>query len=50
MAKCRIGFVVFRGADITATFLFFRTLFALGLMGLGVRLWLENPVQLQVTL
>ena len=43
-----IGFVVFRGAEITATFLFFRTLFALGLMGLGVRQWLEKPVRSEI--
>jgi hypothetical protein len=29
--------------EITATFLFFRTLFALGLIGLGLTLWLEKP-------
>lgn len=40
-----IGFVFFRGQEITATFLAFRTLFALGLIGLGVALWLEKPIQ-----
>ncbi len=40
-----IGFVLLRGEAITATFLVFRTLFALGLIGLGVTLWLEKPVQ-----
>ena len=40
-----IGFGLFSGAEITAIFLFFRTLFALGLIGLGVVLWLEKPVQ-----
>ena len=40
-----IGFFLFRGEEITTTFLFFRTLFALGLIGLGVTLWLEKPVQ-----
>jgi hypothetical protein len=40
-----IGFVLLGGAEITAIFLFFRTLFALGLIGLGVTLWLEKPVQ-----
>ncbi len=40
-----VGFVFFRGQEITATFLLFRSLFALGLMGLGVTLWLEKPVQ-----
>jgi hypothetical protein len=43
-----IGFFLFSGEEITATFLFFRTLFALGLIGLGVMLWLEKPVQLEV--
>ena len=37
-----IGFIVFGGEDITATFLAFRTLFALGLVGMGLGLWLEN--------
>jgi hypothetical protein len=39
-----IGFVFFRGQEITAIFLAFRTLFALGLIGLGITLWLEKPV------
>jgi len=39
-----IGFGLFSGEEITATFLFFRTLFALGLIGLGVTLWLEKPI------
>jgi hypothetical protein len=43
-----IGFILLRGEQITATFLFFRTLFALGLIGLGVVLWLEKPVQPEV--
>ena len=43
-----IGFVLLRGQEITATFLFFRTLFALGLIGLGVALWLEKPVPPEV--
>ncbi len=43
-----IGFGLFSGAEITATFLFFRTLFALGLIGLGVVLWLEKPFLPQV--
>jgi hypothetical protein len=38
-----LGFVVFGGQEITAVFLLFRTLFALGLMGLGLTLWLERP-------
>ena len=43
-----IGFVLLGGAEITAVFLFFRTLFALGLIGLGITLWLEKPVQPEV--
>lgn len=39
-----IGFFLFSGETITATFLIFRTLFALGLIGLGVILWREQPV------
>jgi hypothetical protein len=39
-----IGFVGFSGPEITATFLVFRTLFALGLFGLGLILALEKPV------
>ena len=38
-----IGFFLFSGEEITAMFLFFRTLFALGLVGMGVGLWLEKP-------
>jgi len=41
-----IGFVLFGGKEITALFLIFRTLFALGLIGLGLTLWLEKPVGL----
>jgi hypothetical protein len=40
-----IGFFLFSGQQITATFLFFRTLFALGLIGIGLILWLEKPMQ-----
>lgn len=40
------GFFLFSGEEITATFLFFRTLFALGLVGMGMTLWLERPAQL----
>ena len=40
-----IGFVLFGGKEITALFLIFRTLFALGLIGLGLTLWLEKPVR-----
>ncbi len=38
-----IGFVLLGGREITAVFLVFRTLFALGLMGMGLTLWLEEP-------
>ena len=40
-----IGFFLFSGEQITATFLFFRTLFAIGLIGLGFTLWQEKSVQ-----
>jgi len=40
-----IGFFLFSGEEITTTFLFFRTLFAFGLIGLGLTLWLEKPTQ-----
>lgn len=40
-----IGFFLFSGEEITATFLFFRTMFALGLIGLGLTLLLEKPAQ-----
>ncbi len=43
-----IGFFLFSGEQITAVFLFFRTLFALGLLGLGVTMWLEKPLQLEM--
>ncbi len=39
-----VGFFFFSGEDITAIFLLFRTLFALGLIALGLILWLEKPV------
>jgi hypothetical protein len=42
-----IGFFLFGGEEITAIFLLFRTLFALGLIGLGVMLGTERPVQRQ---
>ena len=45
-----IGFFLLRGDEITAVFLVFRTLFALGLIGLGLALWLEKPPQLEVVL
>jgi hypothetical protein len=40
-----IGFFLFSGEEISATFLFFRTLFAFGLIGLGLTLMLEKPIQ-----
>ena len=43
-----VGFILFSGEEITAIFLLFRTLFALGLIGLGLILWLEKPVQPEV--
>lgn len=43
-----VGFFLFSGEQITAIFLFFRTLFALGLIGLGLILWLENPGQTDI--
>lgn len=43
-----IGFFLFSGEEITAVFLFFRTMFALGLLGLGLVMWLEKPVQVAV--
>jgi hypothetical protein len=43
-----IGFFLFSGEEITTVFLAFRTLFALGLIGLGLVLWLEKPVQHEV--
>jgi hypothetical protein len=45
-----IGFFLFSGEEITAIFLVFRTLFALGLIGLGLILWLEKPVQPELVL
>lgn len=43
-----MGFFLFSGGEITAVFLFFRTLFALGLLGLGLTMWLEKSAHLQV--
>jgi hypothetical protein len=43
-----IGFFLFGGEGINTTFLIFRTLFALGLIGLGFILWMENPSQPKV--
>jgi len=45
-----IGFFLLRGQEITAFFLVFRTLFALGLIGLGLTLWLDKPSQSEVVL
>ena len=39
------GFFLFSGEEITPIFLTFRTLFALGLIGLGFTMWLEKPVE-----
>lgn len=43
-----IGFFLFSGEEITAVFLLFRTLFALGLLGLGLTMWLDDATQLAV--
>ncbi len=43
-----IGFILLGGEAITAVFLFFRTLFALGLIGLGMCLWLEKSAPVAV--
>jgi len=43
-----VGFFLFSGAEINSTFLFFRTLFALGLIGMGLNLWWEKPLQREV--
>jgi hypothetical protein len=43
-----IGFFLFSGEELTATFLLFRTLFALGLIGLGMAMWLERPGQAEL--
>jgi len=45
-----IGFFLFSGEEMTAVFLLFRTLFALGLIGLGLILGLEKPVQPELVL
>ena len=42
-----IGFFFFSGEEITAVFLGFRTLFALGLIGLGLTMWQEGPAQVE---
>lgn len=43
-----VGFFLFSGEGVTAVFLFFRTLFALGLFGLGLMMWLDNPPKVEV--
>lgn len=43
-----IGFFLFSGEEMTAIFLLFRTLFALGLLGLGLSMWLDNATQVEV--
>ena len=43
-----IGFFLFSGEVITAVFLLFRTLFALGLLGLGLTMWLDNELHLAI--
>jgi hypothetical protein len=43
-----IGFFLLNGEETTAVFLLFRTLFALGLLGLGLTMWLEKSAHLQV--
>lgn len=45
-----IGFFIFGGENITPVFLLFRTMFALGLIGLGLTIHLENPVHPNDTL
>ena len=45
-----IGFILFGGEEITATFLFFRTLFAIGLIGLGTILCLGKSRQPELVL
>ena len=40
-----VGFFLFSGEEVTATFLFFRTMFACGLIGLGIILGLEKRLQ-----
>lgn len=43
-----IGFFLFSGEQITAVFLLFRTIFALGLFGLGLTMWLERATEVEV--
>lgn len=42
-----IGFFLFSGAGKEAVFLIFRTLFALGLLWIGLTMWLEKSIQLK---
>jgi hypothetical protein len=42
-----VGFFLFSGEEITAVFLLFRTIFACGLIGLGLTLWLGEPRKLE---
>lgn len=44
-----LGFFVSGGEVVTATFLVFRTLFAIGLFGLGVNLWVGGPEERRLT-
>ncbi len=43
-----IGFFLFSGEEMTAVFLLLRTLFALGLLGLGLTMWLDDATKLAV--
>jgi hypothetical protein len=43
-----VGFFLFSGEEIDAFFLLFRTLFALGLFGLGLLMGLEKPTMLSL--
>ena len=42
-----VGFFLFGGEEMTAVFLLFRTLFALGLLGLGLTMWLGSSIQME---
>ena len=44
-----IGFFLFSGEVMTATFLIFRTLFALGLVGMGLGLWLASEGKARIS-
>ena len=43
-----VGFFLFSGEVMTAVFLLFRTSFALGLLGLGLTMWLDNKMQVEI--